>query len=75
MPELIITVPKPLPFSRAMRAVDAARYLDVTPGRITKMIDAGRFKSTKIGNAIWIDLEGILAYRADQVARRSEEKK
>ena len=50
---------------RKVTASEAARMLDVTPGRVTQMIDAGLLTAWREGHRTWVSVDSVNARLAE----------
>lgn len=52
----------------------AARFLEVTPTQVTRLIEEGRLVETGLvaGTGRYLTAESVEAYRKEQLARREE---
>lgn len=67
MPEFTAITPQPFPFARAMRARDAAQFLNLSETRINHLVDAGTLRAHKLGGGLWINFEDVALILAKRV--------
>lgn len=58
----------------AYTMAQAARFLEVTPTQVTRLIEEGRLVETGLvaGTGRYLTAESVEAYRKEQLARREE---